>query len=103
MVANDADRGTATAVRFGSGPAAYDPDDMFGVRRAIHAVTPDARDRFFDRWVDLTEACDFDLRRILTAVREERRHPGAGASGFGVAWRTVDEAMTAYLGWRAVR
>jgi hypothetical protein len=103
MVASDAEVGIATAVRFGSGPSAYDPDDMFGVRRAVLAVAPDARDRFFDRWVQLTETCDFDLRRILEAVREERRDRATEDSRFGVAWRTVDEAMTAYLGWRAVR
>ena len=103
MVASDAEGRTATAVPFGSGPSAYDPDDMFGVRRALGVVTASERDRFFDRWVDITECCEFDVRRIHTVVRQERLAAGTDAARFAMAWATVDEAMTAYLGWRAVR
>jgi hypothetical protein len=103
MVASDADGRTATAVRFGSGPSAYDPDDMFGVRRALGIVGAGDRDRFFDRWVEITEGCDFDVRRIHTVVRQERVAAGTDPARFAKAWATVDEAMTAYLGWRALR
>jgi hypothetical protein len=103
MVASDAEGGTATAVRFGSGPSAYDPDDMFGVRRALGVVAAGDGDRFFDRWVEITECCKFDVRRIHTVVRQERCAADTDAARFAAAWATVDEAMTAYLGWRALR
>jgi hypothetical protein len=102
MVMGEIERGTTTVAWSGSAPTTYDPDDMLGVRRAL-TVLPDAdHDRFFDRWVALTERCDFDLRRIHEAVREELdADPGPG--GLAGAWAAVDEAMTAYLGWRPVR
>jgi hypothetical protein len=102
MAASELEAVTAADAWSPDDPTVYDPDDMFGVRRALGAVTPAARDRFFDRWVELTEACDLDLRRIHAAVRRERGDASLDDE-LGAAWRMVDEAMAAYLGWRAVR
>jgi hypothetical protein len=89
MAASELEAVTAADAWSPDDPTVYDPDDMF-------------RDRFFDRWVELTEACDLDLRRIHAAVRRERGDASLDDE-LGAAWRMVDEAMAAYLGWRAVR
>jgi hypothetical protein len=88
-------------LRLRTDPSAYDPDDMFGVRRALAVLPTEAHDRFFDRWVVLTEDADYDVRRIHAAVRVERAAPAS--DGLGPAWVTVDDAITAYLGWRSAR
>jgi hypothetical protein len=83
----------------------YDPDDIFGVRRALVALPPAWRDEFFDRWVALTEECGFEVPRIHAAVRLEIANAQGldGAHGLDDAWRTVAQAMSAYLAWRAAR
>jgi hypothetical protein len=95
--------------------AGYDPDDIFGVRRALVALPPARRDEFFDRWVALTEECGLEVSRIHAAVRLEIANAqgldgagaqgldGAGAQGLDGAWSTVAQAMSAYLAWRAAR
>jgi hypothetical protein len=85
--------------------AGYDPDDIFGVRRALAALPPTLRDEFFDRWVALTEECGLEVSRIHAAVRLEMAGAlvGVGAHGLDEAWRTVAQAMSAYLAWRAAR
>jgi hypothetical protein len=83
----------------------YDPDDIFGVRRALVALPAAWRDEFFDRWVAITEECGLDVPRIHAAVRLEiaRAQGLDGARGLDDAWRTVAQAMSAYLAWRAAR
>jgi hypothetical protein len=83
----------------------YDPDDIFGVRRALVALPPAWRDEFFDRWVALTEECGFEVPRIHAAVRLEIANAQGldGAHALDDAWRTVAQAMSAYLAWRAAR
>jgi hypothetical protein len=85
--------------------AAYDPDDIFGVRRALVGLPVYRRDEFFDRWVELTESCEFEVPRIHAAVRLELASvpAGAGAEALQAAWATVGTAMSAYLEWRAAR
>jgi hypothetical protein len=103
MLANEVDSALATAVRYRTDPTTYDPDDMFGVRRALGVIPAGDHDRFFDRWISLTEDCDLDVRRIQTAVRAVRAEPRLDADGLADAWATVDGAITAYLGWRSGR
>ena len=84
----------------------YDPDDIFGVRRALDALPAARRDEFFDQWVALTEGCEFEVPRIHDAVRARIADPSAAAGGADPlhgAWRTVGGAMSAYLEWRATR
>jgi hypothetical protein len=85
--------------------SAYDPDDIFGVRRALVGLPEHRRDEFFDRWVELTEGCEFEVPRIHAAVRHELASvpAGAGNEALHAAWATVGSAMSAYLAWRAER
>jgi len=87
---------------------AYDPDDIFGVRRALGALSAARRDEFFDQWVALTESCGYEVPRIHDAVRARVTDPEAtrgatGADPLSDAWRTVGSAMSAYLEWRGTR
>jgi hypothetical protein len=91
-----------TAVRLPTGTS-YDPDDIFGVRKALRILPEPQHDAFFDRWIALTEACNFDVPGILAAVRLQRAVSRPGAPGLDAAWSTVDEAITGYLDWRAAR
>ena len=90
--------------RSGSGGASeYDPDDMFGIRRALLALPETARDRFFDRWIVLTELAEFDVVRIHAAVGTELAAQADPAGVLARAWTTVEGAMAGYLDWRARR
>ena len=91
-----------TAVRLPTGTY-YDPDDIFGVRRALGALTEPQRDLFFDEWTVLTEQCSFDVPEIHAAVRRLVEMPGHRNPALDVAWTTVDQAITGYLDWRAAR
>ena len=87
--------------------AAYDPDDMFGLRRAL-AVLPERRhDEFFDRWTALSEQCGYELHRLRGAVADEagilRTRPDRTGRELGAAWSVVADAMAGYLDWRAGR
>jgi hypothetical protein len=97
--------GPATVVTgTGSGRASdYDPDDMFGIRRALLALPETARDRFFDRWIVLTELAEFDVVRIHAAVGTELAAQADPAEVLARAWATVEGAMAGYLDWRARR
>ncbi|HZP27571.1 MAG TPA: hypothetical protein VFC99_01350 [Acidimicrobiia bacterium] len=83
--------------------AGYDPDDIFGVRRALECLPERHHDQFFDRWIALTERCGFDVVRIHAEVRAELAAGAAGPAAFAGAWATVDDAMAGYLDWRAAR
>jgi hypothetical protein len=88
----------------GSGRAShYDPDDMFGIRRALLALPETARDRVFDRWIVLTELAEVDVVRIHAAVGTELAAQSDPAAVLARAWATVEGAMAGYLDWRARR
>jgi hypothetical protein len=91
-----------TAIRLPTGTS-YDPDDIFGVRRAMAGLTEPQRDAFFDEWTVLTEDCSFDVPRILVAVRCRVEAADERIAALDDAWTTVDRAIAGYLDWRATR
>ena len=91
-----------TAVRLPTGTY-YDADDIFGVRRAMGALTESRREAFFEEWTSLTEECGFDVPCILEAVRCRVGTSDERITELDHAWATVDRAMTGYLDWRAAR
>ncbi len=82
---------------------AYDPNDFFGVRRALSSLPEARRDEFFERWITLTEDCRFEVPRILVDVRREAIAERAtpGREDLGRAWVTIGNAIAGYLAWRA--
>jgi hypothetical protein len=82
---------------------AYDPNDFFGVRRALAALPEGRRDEFFERWIELTEECNFEVPRILVGVRcvAVADRGTAGREDLGRAWVTIGNAIAGYLAWRA--
>jgi hypothetical protein len=81
----------------------YDPNDFFGVRRALAGLPEHRRDEFFDRWIALTEECLFEVPRILAGVRWEAAtdRATAGLEDLGRSWVTIGNAIAGYLAWRA--
>ena len=91
-----------TAVRLPTGTC-YDPDDIFGVRRAMAVLTEPEREAFFEEWTVLTEECGFDVPSILAAVKCRVEAGDGGIAALDSAWTTVDGAITGYLDWHATR
>ena len=88
---------------FGRSPG-FDPDDIFGVRRALVTLPEHRWDDFFSTWGTLAETCDLDPRRMqvsaaLEATTAARREPVDAA--LANAWQTVSDAMRSYLEWKA--
>jgi hypothetical protein len=81
----------------------YDPNDFFGVRRALSTLPEARRDEFFERWIVLTEECLFEVPRMLAHVRREAiaDRATAGREDLGRAWITIGNAIAGYLAWRA--
>jgi len=91
----------------GSTPTvAFDLDDMFGIRRALHALPAHLWDDFFATWAEIADACALDVERIQEVAALVAKAPArceeAGGE-FSNAWGTVSAAMCSYLAWRAQR
>jgi hypothetical protein len=95
-------RRNMTAIRLPTGTY-YDPDDIFGVRRALGALTEPEREAFFEEWASLTEECRFDVPSIHGVVRAMVEAADGRIAALDGAWATVDRAITGYLDWRAAR
>jgi hypothetical protein len=82
----------------------FDPEDLFGLRRALHGLPEELCDGFLARWVELGERTDCDIEAICAGVRENVRQCSLveREAGLGAAWSTVASAMGAYLEWRAL-
>jgi hypothetical protein len=81
----------------------FDPDDMFGVRRAWALVPEGQWEAFLARWIDLTENCGYDVPSIeVMAVAEADRWRRTDPA-VSQAWLTISLAMKQYLVWRVTR
>jgi|GEM_PF-6863627 len=86
------------------GVPGFDPDDMFGVRRALRTLPEHLWDDFFSTWGKFADAADLDLVRMqASAAREATVAAGCdtGDGGLANAWQTVADAMNSYLDWKA--
>ena len=81
----------------------FDPEDIFGLRRALQCLPEESRDVFLARWVELGERTDCNIEAIYAGVRETVREYALleGGDRMGAAWSIVASAMGAYLEWRA--
>ena len=81
----------------------FDPEDIFGLRRALQGLPGESRDVFLARWVELGERTDCNIEAIYAGVRETVREYALleGGDRMGAAWSIVASAMGAYLEWRA--
>ena len=79
----------------------FDPEDIFGVRRALASLPEGLRDEFLAAWVELGERTDCDVEAIQRAARDAARTRARdGSDPMETAWSTVASAMDAYLEWR---
>jgi hypothetical protein len=81
----------------------FDPDDIFGVRRALDTLPEHRWDDFFSTWGQLAETCELDPRRMqASAAREATTAAGSDPADAGLAnaWQTVSDAMRSYLEWK---
>ncbi|MCJ7673447.1 MAG: hypothetical protein MUP67_15595, partial [Acidimicrobiia bacterium] len=46
----------------------FDPDDIFGVRRALDTLPEHRWDDFFSTWGTLAETCELDPRRMQASA-----------------------------------
>ena len=80
----------------------FDPEDIFGVRRALRDLPDQLQDDFLAAWVELAERASCDVQMVQRAARELASACARdGRYRMGSAWCTVHDAMTAYLEWRA--
>jgi hypothetical protein len=81
----------------------FDPDDIFGLRRALRNLPPELRDEFVARWVELSERTDCNVEAFRSEARAAARVCGHvnGGDRMSTAWSTVASAIGAYLEWRA--
>jgi hypothetical protein len=79
----------------------FDPEDIFGVRRALRGLPDHLQDDFLAAWVELAERAACDVQAVRRAAHDSARACARdGRDRMGSAWRTVHEAMSAYLEWR---
>jgi hypothetical protein len=79
----------------------FDPEDIFGVRRALRSLPEDLWDDFLAEWAELGERMDCDVDAVRQAARDEARAEArSGRERLRSAWSTVASAMGAYLEWR---
>jgi hypothetical protein len=79
----------------------FDPNDIFGLRRALELLPETEWDRFIARWSEIGECCDYDLVSIRADVEDEAEALRDRDSAHGRAWAVVSVAMRAYFVWRA--
>jgi hypothetical protein len=80
----------------------FDPEDMFGLRRALRDLPDELRDDFIAHWVELGELSDCDVEAVRRGAREAARDCALqGMDRMRAAWSTVARAMDAYVAWRA--
>lgn len=79
----------------------FDPEDIFGLRRALRALPDELHAEFIERWVELGELTNCDVEGFRRGAREAaRRCALSGKERMRSAWTTVAGAMGAYLQWR---
>ena len=81
----------------------FNPEDLFGLRRALNGLPEELRDVLLARLVELGERTDCDVEAIRSGAREAAREYALveGADRLCVAWCSVVSAIGSYLEWRA--
>ncbi len=79
----------------------FDPNDIFGLRRALALLPETEWDGFIARWSEIGERCDYDLVSIRADVEDEAEAQRELEARHARAWAVVSAAMRAYFVWRA--
>ena len=96
----DSERGVSLPARANTVPG-FDPEDIFGLRRALRGLPEELHADFIERWVELGELTGCDVEAVRRGARETaRRCALSGTERMRTAWTTVAGAMGAYLEWR---